>query len=103
MVSLLVFPQCVLIFTNFVTDGTDGVSHLGSVTDLQVLRDVSLAMCGLVRAAWAAVHLETLIVNILIHFKLKILFVSISPNGLACAWVVVGVVTLFPILAIVVS
>ena len=73
MVSLLVFPQCVLIFTNFVTDGTDGVSHLGSVTDLQVLRDVSLAMCGLVRAAWAAVHLATLMVNILKHFKLKIL------------------------------
>ena len=73
MVSLLVFPQCVHIFTDFATEGTDGLKQLGSVAHLHVLLDVRPAMCRLVRAAWAAEHLVPLLVKTLKHFTLKIL------------------------------
>ena len=73
MVSLLVFPQCVHIFTDFATEGTDGLKQLGSVAHLHVLLDVRPAMCRLVRAAWAAEHLPPLLVKTLKHFTLKIL------------------------------
>lgn len=74
MVSLLVFPQCMHILTDFTTEGTDGLKRLGSVAHLQVLLDVRPAMRGLVRAAWAAEHLAPFLVKTLIHFiTLKIL------------------------------
>ena len=65
MVPLLVFPQCVHIFTDFATEGTDGLKQLGSVAHLQVLLDVRPAMRGLVRAAGAAEHLAPLLVQVL--------------------------------------
>ena len=72
MVSLMVFSQCVHIFTDFATEGTDRLRQLVGVAHLHVLLDVRPAMCGLVRAAWAAEHLSPLLVKTLKHFTLKI-------------------------------